>query len=70
MRCESHVLLAGLAVSDNQRVHICENRLAVVVIERTRDRSSGQRQTRIRYGDVHRVELRSLLEHMIPGGSF
>ncbi|RQM30382.1 hypothetical protein B5M09_012751, partial [Aphanomyces astaci] len=66
--CEVHTLLAGLHHSGDTAFQICNNTTAIglVVLARSLKRRGGQ----LRYSNIHRVELRSLMALFNPVGAF
>lgn len=67
-RCEIHALLAGLAVGPDSGAQICDNHSAIQIFNKVRD-FVRQVYVSIRYGDPHRMEMRSLMEHMDRDGT-
>ncbi|RHZ31983.1 hypothetical protein DYB31_012625 [Aphanomyces astaci] len=67
-RCELHSLLAGLHHSGDIALQICDNTTAIglIILARSLKRRGGQP----RYSNIHRVELRSLMDLLTPEGTF
>lgn len=67
-RCEIHALLAGLVLGHEVGWQICDNQSAIQVFNKARD-FVRQGYVNIRYGDPHRMEIRSLMEYMESHGT-
>ncbi|OWZ14019.1 hypothetical protein PHMEG_00012560 [Phytophthora megakarya] len=69
-RCECHALIAGLAGSGDSGVQVCDSQPAIATLEYARSIMNGTMSPHIKYNNPHRVEIRSMIAKMRPGGSF